>query len=58
MKKLQEEHNIKVIGIGVGHGAKRVPATYEDHHLVIDDIRKLPRELGDMLTTELRDYDR
>ncbi len=52
VKKVEEETDIKVIGIGIGDGCQQVPDTYQ-HHMTVARTELLPKKLGELLMDEI-----
>ncbi len=55
VKRLEYDHDIKSVGMGVGkEGCDAVKTTYE-HHLMVEDVQQLVERFCDLLVEELLD---
>ena len=43
--RLAREAGITVIGVGISGAEYYVPALFKDHHIVVDDLRELPKRM-------------
>lgn len=48
--RLAREAGITVIGVGISGAEYAVPALFTDHHIVVDDLRELPKRMIEVVS--------